>query len=148
MGMAREETRYSEDHCWVRMEDEGLVTVGVTEYAPGLHRRVRMVELPAVGQELFRDEECGEIVSADGVFDIVAPVSGQVVEVNEEVSESPAVVREDPMDDGWLMCVQLADRDQWAELMTLEEYKEMCEEGLEEEESDDDDPEELFEEYE
>jgi len=117
----------------VRLEDEGEVTIGLTEDAPMLQHAIMQIELPGVGDEITRDEELGALEASDGVFDIVAPVSGKILDINDEAAENPAILIDDPHDEGWLVYVKLSDRSQWDDLLTYEEYKELHEEVEEEE---------------
>jgi len=125
--MATEEIRFSAEHCWARLEDEGHAAIGLSEYAPAFQNRLVHIELPGVGEEICRDEEFGEVETTRGVFDIVAPVSGEVVDVNDDVNETPVIVTDDPMGDGWLLYIRLSDPEEWNELLRYEEYKEMQE---------------------
>ncbi|MEW6221154.1 MAG: glycine cleavage system protein H [Thermodesulfobacteriota bacterium] len=147
--MAKDELRYSEDHCWARQEDDGSVVIGLTEWAPVFQNRLLRVDLPAVGEEIVRDEECGDIEASHTVHDIVAPLSGTVTEINEEILESPVLLADDPMDEGWLFAIRPAELSQWRDLLTYAQYKELRDEYEEEEEEEEEEEgeDELYDDY-
>lgn len=101
--------RYSTDHEWVQNTgDAAVVRVGITDFAQDQLGDVVYVDLPAVGDVLTAGSECGEIESTKSVSDVVAPVSGEVISVNEELEDSPEVINSDPYAAGWLFTVSLA----------------------------------------
>ena len=116
--------RYSKEHEWVANE-EATATVGITDYAQEQLGEIVFVELPAVGDTVSKDDPFGVIESVKAASDIYAPVSGTVVEVNEDLPESPEVINEDPYGDGWLIKVRVSDPDELEDLMNGEEYEEM-----------------------
>ena len=116
--------KYSKEHEWVAAEDS-VATVGITDHAMGQLGEIVYIELPAVGEKVSKDDPCGVIESVKAVSDIYAPVSGTVVEVNEDLPESPEVVNEDPYGDGWLIKVKMNDASDLDDLMDGDEYAEM-----------------------
>ena len=100
--------RYTADHEWVRL-DADLATIGITAYAADALGDVVFVELPTAGTVLVAGERCGEIESTKSVSDLLAPVDGEVVEVNERVVADPALVNTDPFGEGWLLRVRAGD---------------------------------------
>lgn len=108
--------RYSKEHEWVKDED-GKVRIGITEFAQDELGDIVFVELPEVGDELELDEPFGSVESVKTVSELYAPVSGKVVEVNEELEDSPELVNESPYEGAWMVVVELDDSSQLEELM-------------------------------
>ncbi len=113
--------KYSKEHEWVACE-ESIATVGVTDHAQEQLGEIVYVELPAVGDKISKDDPFGVIESVKAVSDIYAPVTGTVIEVNEDLPESPETVNEDPYGDGWLVKVRMTDPSDLDDLMDNEEY--------------------------
>ena len=116
--------RYSKEHEWVATEDE-VATIGITDYAQEQLGEIVYVELPAVGDKISKDDAFGVVESVKAVSDIYAPVSGTVVEVNQELPESPEMINEDPYGDGWLVKVKVSDTSELDDLLDNDEYEEM-----------------------
>jgi glycine cleavage system H protein len=116
--------KYSKEHEWVATEDN-VATVGITDHAQDQLGEIVFIELPAVGDKISKDDPFGVVESVKAVSDIYAPVSGTVVEINEELPESPEVVNEDPYGDGWLVKVRISDPSDLEDLMDGDEYAEM-----------------------
>ena len=122
-----DDLRYLREHEWARVEG-GRVTVGITEYAQSELGEIVYVELPEVGAEVEHAEAFGTVESVKAVSDLFAPVSGEVVEVNEALEDEPGLVNTDPYGDGWMMVVEMSDPDELADLMTAGEYAAFIEE--------------------
>ncbi|MCA0150745.1 MULTISPECIES: glycine cleavage system protein GcvH [Bacillaceae] len=122
------ELRYSEEHEWVKVEGEN-VRVGITSFAQSELGDIVFVELPEVGDEIKADEPFGSVESVKTVSELYAPVSGKVVEVNEELSDSPEFVNESPYEKAWMVVVEPTDTGEVDKLMTAEEYDKMINEG-------------------
>ncbi len=116
--------RYSKEHEWVATEDS-VATIGITDHAQDQLGEIVYIELPSVGEKISKDDPFGVVESVKAVSDIYAPVSGTVVEVNEDLPESPEVINEDPYGDGWLVKVRVTDSAELDDLMDNEEYAEM-----------------------
>jgi glycine cleavage system H protein len=116
--------RYSKEHEWVAAE-ETVATVGITDHAQEQLGEIVYIELPSVGEKVSKDDPFGVVESVKAVSDIYAPVSGTVLEVNEDLAESPEVVNEDPYGDGWLIKVRVSDPADLDDLMDNEEYEQM-----------------------
>ncbi|HKD66410.1 MAG TPA: glycine cleavage system protein GcvH [Candidatus Binataceae bacterium] len=116
--------RYSKEHEWVATEEE-VATIGITDYAQEQLGEIVYVELPAVGDKISKDDAFGVVESVKAVSDIYAPVSGTVVEVNQELPESPEMINEDPYGDGWLVKVKVSDTSELDDLLDNDEYEEM-----------------------
>lgn len=119
--------RYSEEHEWVK--DEGdKVRVGITFFAQSELGDIVFVELPEVGDEVTADEPFGSVESVKTVSELYAPVSGKVVEVNEDLSDSPEFVNESPYEKAWMVVVEPSDKSELDKLMTADKYDEMTKE--------------------
>jgi glycine cleavage system H protein len=118
------ELQYHPEHDWARIEpgDAGLATFGVTWYAQDQLGEVVFFEAPAVGTTLTKDEPYTEVESVKAVSDVVAPLSGEVVEVNETVAANPGMINEDPYGEGWLVKVRLSDPSEREALLDAAAY--------------------------
>jgi len=126
--MDPEELRYSADHEWVKVEGKQVI-VGITEYAQSELGDIVYVELPDVGTEVVMEEELTEIESTKTTSPVLAPVSGKIVEVNEELKESPQLINEDPYGKGWIVTLKMTNPDDLENLMSAKEYEEFIEQG-------------------
>ena len=115
--------RYSSEHEWVRLLEDGTAEVGITEFAAESLGDVVYVELPAVGATIAQFEKMGEIESVKAVSDLYTPISGTVVEVNEEASDSPEVVNDGPFGPGWLIKVSIKEESELDKLMSADQYQ-------------------------
>ncbi|MCP3740562.1 glycine cleavage system protein GcvH [Rossellomorea sp. BNER] len=122
------ELRYSEEHEWVKDEGE-KVRIGITDFAQSELGDIVFVELPEVGDEISADEPFGSVESVKTVSELYAPVSGKVVEVNEELADSPEFVNESPYEKAWMITVEVSDSADMDKLMSSEQYDEMIKEG-------------------
>jgi glycine cleavage system H protein len=116
---------YSNEHEWLRVEDEGTGTIGITDFAQAELGDVVFVELPSVGDVFGAGDEIGTIESVKAVAEIYTPVSGEVIEINEDLEDRPELVNEDPHDAGWLIRIKLAQPDETSSLMSAEQYAEI-----------------------
>jgi glycine cleavage system H protein len=116
---------YHPDHDWARIDadDPSLATLGITWYAQDALGEVVFFEPPAVGTTLTKDVSYTEVESVKAVSDVIAPFSGDIVEVNEELAENPATINEDPYGDGWLVKVRLSDPSERDALMDAASYR-------------------------
>lgn len=121
-----EENYYTKDHEWAQV-DENNVTVGITDFAQDSLGEIVYVELPEVGQKVTQDEGFGVVESVKSVSDLLAPVSGTVVEVNESIVDNPGMLNDDPMNDGWLICIEMDTEKELANLMRAPDYKKLIE---------------------
>lgn len=119
--------KYSEEHEWVKDED-GKVRIGITEFAQSELGDIVFVELPEVGDELEADEPFGSVESVKTVSELYAPISGKVVEINEELEDSPELVNESPHDRAWMIVIDPSNPEQMEELMDADAYQEMIDE--------------------
>ena len=124
MSDIRAELRYASTHEWVRLEDDGTAYVGISDHAQDAMGDLVYVELPEVGQELEATDEAGVVESVKAASDIYAPVSGEVVAVNEALEDTPELVNQDPYGDGWLFRIRVADTDELEQLLSADAYRE------------------------
>ena len=116
-----DDCRYLESHEWVRVE-EGVATVGISDFAQDELGDIVFVELPEVGDRIEAGDAFGVIESIKAVSDLYAPVSGEVVDRNETLFDEPELVNESPFDDGWLLAVDLDDEGELDDLLDADEY--------------------------
>ena len=116
--------RYTKEHEWVRVEDD-LGAVGITDYAQDQLGDIVYLDMPSPGTQVKQLDKLGEIESVKAVSDLYSPVSGEVVEVNQEITERPELVNQSPYDEGWLVRVRLADPAEVDSLLAAEQYDEL-----------------------
>jgi glycine cleavage system H protein len=121
------ELLYSEEHEWVKVEGE-RVRVGITEFAQHELGDIVFVELPEVGTEVAADEPFGSVESVKTVSELYAPVSGKVVEVNEDLNDSPEFVNESPYEKAWMIVIEVSNSSELDQLLSAEKYEEMTKE--------------------
>lgn len=116
-----EDLKYSREHEWVRQSD-AVVLVGLTDFAQRELGEIVFAELPKVGARFEVGEPFGTVESVKAVSEVYAPVTGQVIEVNEELNAEPEVINTEPYGDGWLIKIRMADATQATGLLTAAEY--------------------------
>lgn len=116
------ELKYAASHEWVRNEGNGVFTVGITEHAQELLGDMVFVELPEEGDTFSVGDDCAVAESVKAASDIYAPISGEVVEVNEDLEDSPEMVNNDPYGDGWLFKIKADDENELKNLLDAEAY--------------------------
>ena len=114
--------KFSEDHEWIRIEDDGTATIGITDYAQEQLGEIVFVELPEVGSDVQQGVECAVIESVKAAGELKAPASGTVVSVNEELADSPETINNDPVGDGWIARIKLNDESELDDLMDEAAY--------------------------
>ncbi|MDI9570805.1 MAG: glycine cleavage system protein GcvH [Pseudomonadota bacterium] len=112
---------YSREHVWVRVEGD-LATIGITDYAQEKLGEVLAVELPEVDGEVERDEPFGAVESSKGAVELISPVSGNVLNVNEDLIDDIGIVNSDPHDTGWMIVVEMLDIDELDDLLDARGY--------------------------
>ena len=117
-----QDLRYTAEHEWVRVGSDGVVRVGITSFAQDALGDVVYVSLPAVGDSVAASDSCGEVESTKSVSDLYAPLSGEIVAVNEALDSAPELVNTDPYGQGWMYDVKLTDGGSAASLLDLEAY--------------------------
>lgn len=123
--MANTERRYSKDHEWVRVEGNEAY-IGITDFAQNQLGDIVYVELPEVSLNVEKDEVVCAVESVKTAADIISPVSGKVIAVNEELADQPEMINEDPYS-AWIMQIELSDPSEFGELMNTAEYATYCE---------------------
>lgn len=145
--MRPEDKLYSETHEWVKTEGDEA-TIGITDYAVNQLSDLVHIDLPEVGDIVESDAPLGEIESVKTVSDLIAPLSGEVIAVNEKVIKDLDILAEDPFEEGWLVRIKMTDKEEIENLMSAQEYEEFVESAEEAEEEDEDEAEEGEEEEE
>ena len=118
-----EDLKFSKEHEWVLVEGN-VATVGITDYAQDQLGDIVFVELPGVGDKVSKEDAFGVVESVKAVSDVYAPVSGKVLEVNDDLPENPEMLNEDPYGDGWMIKIEMNDPEELQDLMTAAEYEE------------------------
>jgi glycine cleavage system H protein len=116
------ELRYATTHEWIRPEGNGVYTVGITEHAQDLLGDMVFVDLPDVGDAVSQADDCAVAESVKAASDVYAPLTGEVVEINEQLEDSPELVNSDPYGDGWLFKVKAEDETEVEALLDAEAY--------------------------
>lgn len=117
-----DERLYTDEHVWVQKEDK-LVRIGITEFAQDELGDIVFVELPEAGDDLVAEEPFGSVESVKTVSELYAPINGTIVEVNEELEDSPEYINESSFDQGWMIVMEPADESELDDLMTEAEYE-------------------------
>lgn len=123
-----DDLNYTKEHEWVRLNSD-VGTVGITDYAQDQLGDIVFVELPAVGAQVAYMKKFGEIESVKAVSELYSPVSGEVIEVNETLIDSPERVNDSPYGDGWMLRVRLSDLGEIGQLLSAGEYDHYVEQG-------------------
>jgi glycine cleavage system H protein len=119
-----EEYYYTKDHEWAQV-DENVVTVGITEFAQDALGEIVYVELPEEGQKVTQTESFGVVESVKAASDLIAPVSGTVIEVNTSIVDDPGVLNDDPINNGWMIRIEMDSEKELATLMRAPDYKKL-----------------------
>ncbi|EGR0264325.1 glycine cleavage system H protein [Vibrio cholerae HE48] len=114
--------KFTESHEWVRDNGDGTVTIGISEHAQEMLGDVVFVELPEIDAEIDAGDSFSLVESVKAASDIYAPVTGVVIEVNEDLQNSPELINEEPYDSGWIVKVKMSDPDELKDLKDAEEY--------------------------
>lgn len=122
------ELKYTESHEWISVEADGTVRIGITDHAQEALGDLVFVELPSVEDTMDQGDPCAVVESVKAASDIYAPVTGEVVAINEELEDNPGVINSDPYGDGWLFQVNPADLSELDGLLDAEAYEESLEE--------------------
>lgn len=115
--------KYVASHEWLKLEDDGIITVGITDHAQDLLGDVVFVELPEVGRTVSADEEIAVVESVKAASDVYAPIAGEIVEINDELVDSPELANEDPYGKAWFFKVKPANVADYDDLLSAEEYQ-------------------------
>lgn len=128
MSEVRDDLRYTDSHEWVRLNEDGDCVVGITDHAQSALGDLVFVELPEPGSPLTVGDACAVVESVKAASDIYAPLTGEVVAVNDQLADSPELVNEQPYDDGWLFSIRPDDDAALSELLEPSDYEELLDE--------------------
>tara|TARA_R110002050_G_scaffold27038_7_gene70863 strand:+ start:18146 stop:18526 length:381 start_codon:yes stop_codon:yes gene_type:complete len=117
--------KYTKDHEWVRLEGDDTVVVGITDFAQGELGDIVFVEIETEGESLDREETFGSVEAVKTVSDLFMPVSGEVLEFNEEIESNPEIVNSDPYGKGWMVKIKLSDTAELEDLLSAEAYQDL-----------------------
>ncbi len=117
------ELKYVASHEWLKREDDGTITVGITDHAQDLLGDVVFVELPEIGRNVSADEEIAVVESVKAASDVYAPISGEIVAINDELVDSPELANEDPYGKAWFFKIKPTNPDDYDGLMSSDEYQ-------------------------
>jgi len=115
------EKKYTEEHEWVEMNGD-IATVGITKHAQESLGDIVFIDLPTVGKEVKSNEEICVIESVKAASDIYAPIDGEIIEINNNLSDDASIVNQDAENDGWIFKMKISNPDQYNNLMTLDQY--------------------------
>ena len=118
------ELKYTEDHQWIRLEEDNTAVVGITDYAQEQLGDVVYVEMPAIGRELGKDDEAALVESVKAAGEVKMPLTGTVLSVNENLEDEPELVNADPEGDGWFMTISIINPEEVEGLMDDNDYNE------------------------
>ncbi|MCG6976704.1 MAG: glycine cleavage system protein GcvH [Acidiferrobacterales bacterium] len=119
------ELKYSKSHEWVRINDDGSVTIGITEHAQDLMGDMVYVELPESGASLNQGDDCAVVESVKAASDVYAPIGGEVLEVNDALADAPETINSDPYGEGWIFRMNPSDGAEVDALMDANAYEEL-----------------------
>lgn len=117
------ELKYVASHEWLRKEEDGTLTVGITEHAQDLLGDIVYVELPEVGDDVAADDEIAVVESVKAASDVYAPIAGEILAINENLEDEPEVINSDPYGDGWFFRMKPANPEDYDGLMSADDYQ-------------------------
>lgn len=126
MSQTPDNLKYASTHEWARQDEDGNITVGITDHAQDALGDVVFVELPEVGAVFDAGDEAGVVESVKAASDVYAPVSGEVIEINSKVEDDPETVNAEPYGDGWFYRLKPSDAGELEHLMSAEDYQSQC----------------------
>jgi glycine cleavage system H protein len=118
-----EDLRYTEEHEWIKIDQDNVATIGITAFAQGELGDIVYIEIETEGESFEANEVFGTIEAVKTVSDLFLPVAGKVIEVNEKLADTPELVNEDPYEEGWLIKMEVNDPLEIEKLLTVEAYK-------------------------
>jgi len=125
MSLIPDDLRYTKSHEWVRMEDDGTVTIGITDHAQALLGDLVFIEVPEAGNTYTEGDDCAIVESVKAASDVYCPLDGEVIAGNEVLADAPETVNKDAFGDGWMFKLSLTDAGSFESLMDAEAYKEI-----------------------
>ncbi len=127
----REDCLYTGKHIWVKTE-RGIATLGISDYAQRKMQEIISVELPHLNERIEAGEVIGSVSSIDSALDIISPISGKIIDVNEELLDNPELINDSPYDRGWIVKIEMKNEEELYNLMDPEDYRKYIEEIVEE----------------
>jgi glycine cleavage system H protein len=121
------ELKFLSSHEWARIEDDGTVTVGISDHAQDLLGDIVFVELPELGKTVAAEGEAAIVESVKAASDVYSPLSGEIIAVNDSLEASPEIINDSPYDDGWFFKIKPDNLDELADLLDAESYADTCE---------------------
>jgi len=121
------ELKFLSSHEWARIEDDGTVTVGISDHAQDLLGDIVFVELPEVGKIVAAEGEAAIVESVKAASDVYSPLSGEIIAVNDSLEASPEIINDSPYDEGWFFKIKPDNLDELADLLDAESYADTCE---------------------
>jgi glycine cleavage system H protein len=119
--------KFLSSHEWVRVEPDGSVTIGISDHAQDLLEDIVFVELPDIGQSIDAETDAAIVESVKAASDVYSPISGEVTEVNSILEDQPEIINSSPYEDGWFFKMMPSDLDEIENLLSPEDYSEVCE---------------------
>jgi len=123
-----DDLKYTTSHEWVKVEEDGTVTVGISDHAQDALGDIVFIDLPEVDTQVIAKDEVAVVESVKAASDIYAPITGEIIAINETLVDAPDTVNTDPYGEGWFFRVKPDDDNELAELLDAEAYKEICDE--------------------
>ena len=120
--------KFKKSHEWVRVEADGSVTIGISDHAQNLLGDIVFVELPEIGAQMSAEDEVAIVESVKAASDVYSPISGEIIEVNEVLLDNPEIINESPYHEGWFYKLQPNDSEEINDLLSPEQYGDICEE--------------------
>lgn len=127
--MTPDDLKYHKEHTWIKVSGK-KVTIGITDYAQDALGDIVYIDLPELDADVEANTEIGEIESTKATSSIISPISGKVIEVNEELSETPEIINEDPYGKAWIAVIEMNDESELDDLMDASEYSKYVEEEI------------------
>jgi len=119
--------KFLSSHEWVRVEPDGSVTIGISDHAQDLLGDIVFVELPDIGQSIDAETDAAIVESVKAASDVYSPISGEITEVNSILEDQPEIINSSPYEDGWFFKMMPSDLDEIENLLSPEDYSEVCE---------------------
>ena len=123
-----ENYKFLSSHEWARQEEDGIVTVGISDYAQDQLGDIVFVELPELDSEVNQGDEAAVVESVKAASEVYSPMSGKIVDLNSSLEDSPEIVNSSAFEEGWFFKIEITDSSEFENLLSPEEYSEQCEE--------------------
>ena len=127
MSEVPENCKFLSSHEWVKLEDDGTATVGISDHAQDQLGDIVFIELPEIGAELNQGDEAALVESVKAASEIYSPLSGKVIKVNSLIEDSPEIINTSPYDEGWFFKIEISDDSETENLLSSDQYAEICE---------------------